>query len=66
MGWSSGSQLADDVYELVSKYIPEEDKKKVAKKMYDLFCNHDADDWCDSQLKKDAFQKSKPKKILLI
>jgi hypothetical protein len=46
MGWCSGSWLADDVWKVVKKYIPEKDKKRIARKIVDLFNGHDADDWC--------------------
>jgi hypothetical protein len=55
MGWCSGTELAIDVWNLVRKYIPSKDKKKIAFKIYDLFCDYDADCWDgDSQLEKDA------------
>lgn len=55
MGWCSGTSLAIDVWNEIRKYIPDKDKKKVAKKIYNLFCDQDADCWDgDSQLEKDA------------
>lgn len=45
MGWASGSYLAEEIWVKIKPFIPEENKIKVAKIMYDSFCNYDADDW---------------------
>ncbi len=45
MGWSNGPEIGEYVWNTVKKYIPEEDKQKVAKKIYDKFNEYDADDW---------------------
>lgn len=45
MGWSGGSSLAEDVYLLVRKHIPLNKRQQIAEKIYDLFCDLDADDW---------------------
>jgi 16S rRNA C1402 N4-methylase RsmH len=45
MGWCTGSYMANDIWAIVKKYIPEKDKKKIAKKIVDIFRNEDADDW---------------------
>ena len=45
MGWASGSGLACEVYDLVRGYVPEEKRQEVAKGIFDLFREHDADDW---------------------
>lgn len=45
MGWSSGSGLAEEVYDMVREFIPEERRPEVAGRIYDLFSNMDADDW---------------------
>ena len=47
MGWSSGSYLANDVWNKIKEYIPKDEKQKVAKEILDLFENYDADDWCE-------------------
>ena len=55
MGWSSGTGLACEVYDIVRKHIPEKNRKKIATKIYDLFCDNDADDWDGtSDIEKDA------------
>lgn len=45
MGWSSGSQLAEKLWDEIRKYIPAKDHKKLARKIYSEFCEDDADDW---------------------
>lgn len=45
MGWASGSYLAQDVWNLVRPHIPQEKRKQLAAKIYDMFCDEDADDW---------------------
>ncbi len=45
MGWCSGSYLADDVWKIVKKHIPKSEQQKVAKKIVELFNEHDADCW---------------------
>ena len=43
MGWCSGSELAEEVWVLVKKYIDPKDYKHVSHCMLSLFENHDAD-----------------------
>lgn len=45
MGWSSGSYLAEETWDLVRKYVPEEKRMEVAHSILELFSNHDADGW---------------------
>ncbi len=60
MGWASGSYLAEDLYLSIRKYIPEENRKKVATIVYKKFSDDDADDWDkDSVLLKDKVLKDK-------
>jgi hypothetical protein len=55
MGWSAGSQLAIQVYNLVKTYIPEEERHDVAWHIKNMFEEHDADDWNgESELEQDA------------
>jgi hypothetical protein len=55
MGWASGSILAEDIWSLVSKYIPKKDKKKIARKFIDLFEDQDCDTMDEAEsLVKDA------------
>jgi len=44
MGWC-GADLAEKVWKQVRKYIPEDDKEQVARKIFDMFTDYDADDW---------------------
>lgn len=55
MGWSAGSELAENIYLKVKKHIPEAERRNVAKYIYDSVCDLDADDWSgESQLEIDA------------
>jgi hypothetical protein len=54
MGWSSGSQLAEDVWSVVRLHVAKPKRKKVALKIYEMFCDRDADDWGGTQLEEDA------------
>jgi hypothetical protein len=47
MGWSSGAELAGDVWDLFKKYVPAKDQKRVATKLVDLFENQDCDNICE-------------------
>ncbi len=43
MGWAGGSQLADEVWNIVSKYIPAKDRPAVAHALCAQFQNEDCD-----------------------
>lgn len=43
MGWASGSELAEDVWDTVRKYIPVKNRRRVARKIVDLFEQQDCD-----------------------
>jgi len=43
MGWASGSEIAEDVYDLIRKYVPTKERKRVAGKIIDIFEHHDCD-----------------------
>lgn len=59
MGWSSGSELARDSWELVRPFIPKAKRKVVAEKFITLFENMDADDFDgNSKLEQDAGRKN--------
>lgn len=45
MGWCNGSYLAEDIWQLIKEYLPEDKKPEIAKEIYNLFCDMDADDW---------------------
>lgn len=54
MGWASGSGLAEEIWDKVRRYVPKEERSRMAEEIYDLFVAQDADDWCDDdQLIKD-------------
>jgi hypothetical protein len=48
MGWCDGSYIADELWDEIREYLPEEKRKLLANKIYDLFCNQDADCWENS------------------
>lgn len=51
MGWASGSYMAEELWREISDMINDEDKADAAKIIFDLFEDHDADDWNgDSEL----------------
>lgn len=55
MGWSSGSQLAEDLYRDIRAAIKPRSRHAVAEKIISAFENEDADDWSeDSQLWQDS------------
>lgn len=55
MGWAAGSELAQELYIVVRKYLPEDARKDVATQFYNTFGDYDADDWDGtSQLEIDA------------
>lgn len=43
MGWASGSELAEDLWNTIERYIPTQQKKRVATKIIDLFEMQDCD-----------------------
>ena len=43
MGWASGSELAENIWDTVSDYIPEKAKIKVAQNLIDIFEGRDCD-----------------------
>lgn len=49
MGWAGGSELAEDIWNLVGKYIPKKQQKRVAKKIVDLFEHQDCDTMDEAQ-----------------
>jgi hypothetical protein len=58
MGWSSGSELARETWDMVRPFINGKHKKRIAEKFLTAFENHDADDFDgQSNLEKDAGRK---------
>jgi len=45
MGWASGSQLAEELWEELQPLLKRGVKEKAARLIVDAFENHDADDW---------------------
>jgi hypothetical protein len=45
MGWASGSQLAERVYEHIRPWIPPNRRRQVAQYILDQFEGEDADDF---------------------
>lgn len=43
MGWASGSQLAEDVWDAVRPAVPQRKRRKIAVKIIRLFEDHDCD-----------------------
>jgi len=52
MGWSSGCQVADDVWVLIEVFIPPKKKKEIARKFIDVFENYD----CDTMEQADMYE----------
>ena len=45
MGWASGSYLAEKIWEDIKDILPNDKKDELAVKIYNAFCDADADDW---------------------
>ena len=43
MGWASGSQLAEDVWDIVRPVVPQKNRKELAIEIVRLFEDHDCD-----------------------
>lgn len=55
MSWKRGSELADELWYLVRKYIPQKDKKAIARRFITIFENEDCDTLYEcEELMKDA------------
>ena len=55
MGWCSGTDMAIELWDDIKEHVVKDKKQEVAKKIYDKFCDHDADAWDGtSDLEKDA------------
>jgi hypothetical protein len=50
MGWASGSELAEEVWELVREYIPKRKREQVAKDLVNIFEDHDCDTMEEAEL----------------
>lgn len=45
MGWATGCEIAEDIWENVKVFISEDKYKEASKVIYEIFDNMDADDW---------------------
>ena len=47
MGWASGSDIAEKVWKAVKPFINKDERTyaEVSKRIYEIFEEHDADDW---------------------
>ena len=45
MGWATGCEIAEEIWENVKVYVDESKYKEVSKSLYETFCNMDVDDW---------------------
>ena len=45
MGWNGGSDLCNDIWLIVRDYIDLYEQKEVANKLFELFKEHDTDNW---------------------
>jgi hypothetical protein len=43
MGWSRGSEIAAEVWDLVKEFVPTKKRKSIAKQIVDLFEDNDCD-----------------------
>lgn len=49
MGWGSGVDVAEDVWDLLKKYVPKNKRKEAARAVIEIFENHDCDTLQDSE-----------------
>lgn len=45
MGWATGSEIAEELWNKLQPYLKQGNEKYVSKIIYDIFTEHDADDW---------------------
>ena len=59
MGWSGGSELAESVWAMFRKYVPENERRKCARKLISLFEDMDCDtmEECEKLYYEDAGYK---------
>lgn len=43
MGWSGGSEIASEVWDIVKEFIPKKKRKVIAKQIVNLFEDNDCD-----------------------
>lgn len=49
MGWASGSEIAENVWRVVRKYVPQEKRERVSNEIIDIFENEDADTMSEAE-----------------
>lgn len=50
MGWGSGSEIADNIWDIIKRHIPEHSKVEVATEILDEFESRDCDTMQETQL----------------
>lgn len=68
MGWATGSEIANELWKEIKGYVAPGFRKIVSKKIFNVFKNHDADDWAWQDKENDLFHdflKENYPKILL-
>ena len=62
MGWVSGSYLAEEIWKEIKDILPNDKKEQLAVKIYNAFCDADADDWAfeEGNLYTTALKKAYP------
>lgn len=50
VGWASGSELADAVWKVVERFVPEEERRSVARRLIRTFERRDCDTMHESKL----------------
>lgn len=45
MGWATGCEIAEDIWENLKVMIPEDKYKEASRVIFETFDNMDADDW---------------------
>lgn len=58
MGWASGCEIAEELWEKLKPFIPSDERglAAVSKIIYDIFDNRDADDWGSYDFKGSLFR----------
>lgn len=49
MGWGSGSEFAEKLWQDIKEFIPQEKHQELARRIYDFFAWEDADAWWHSK-----------------
>lgn len=49
MGWSTGSYIAEQIWDTIKDTLPEDKKDSIAIKIFNVFEEYDADDWSNEE-----------------